>query len=147
MKTCRRFHVSASGPAHAFLAGVVWTPEGNRLLDPQADGLLATELYRVGINSLDVRLTSVWGHAEGNSNELEVHLRQVLQDLKGCERVMLFGTDVTHVFLGQGIASLVGLRRPCAFLPGCIVMPIPSPSTAIVKPLGEFRLCLQKIVR
>lgn len=147
MKTCPRPHVAPSGPAHACLAGVVWTPAGNRLLDPQADGLLATELYRVGINSLDVRLVSLWGHPEGTAAELEGHLRQTLRALAGCERVMLFGTEVTHVFLGQGIANLIGLWRPCALLPDSRVMPVPSPAHALVKPLGEFRLCLQKVVR
>lgn len=144
---CRRHHLPPQGPARALLAGVVWTPAGDRLLDPQADGLFSTELYRVGINSLDVRLVSLWGHAEGAPKELEAHLRECLNDLKGCERVLLFGTEVTQVFLGQGIANLIGLVRPCALLPGVRVMPAPHPSHAIVKPLGEFRLCLQKIVR
>lgn len=147
MRTCRRVHLPASGPARAWLAGVAWTPAGNRLLDPQADGLLATELYRVGINSLEVRLVSLWGHAEGPAAEVDLHLRRCLKELAGCQRVMLFGTEVTQVFLGQGIANLIGLWRPCMLLPGAQVMPVPHPAHALVKPLGEFRLCLQKVVR
>lgn len=144
---CSKELTPALGPTKARYAAIVYEPFGNSLLEQEADHLLANELYRLGINSLEVRLVSLWGHAEGDKKEVSWHINRAVRSVKGCSKVMLFGTDVTTVLLGEGISKIVGLVRPCAYLPDAICMPLPHPGHAITKPLGEFRLCLEKLVR
>lgn len=144
---CQKYLVDYQGPIKATLGAIVYQPDlkTNQLLDVQGERLLTNECYRVGINSLEIRLVSLWGHAESADAEFEWHLRRALRALKGCQVVMLFGTDVTKVILDKGIAAIVGLEQQSSFLPGVALYPVPHPGHTVVKPLGEFRLCLQRV--
>lgn len=144
---CRKSLVEFTGPVKAKIGAIVYAPDprSGLLLDTQGERLLTNECYRVGINSLEIRLVSLWSHAEGDDAEFEWHLRRALRAVKGCKVVLLFGTDVTKVILDKGIAAIVGLEQQSAFLPGAILLPVPHPSHTVVKPLGEFRLCLQRV--
>lgn len=144
---CRRQLVDPLGPLDAEYGFLVYEPFGSMPLDPKADHLLANELYRLGINSLEIRQVSLWGHAEGEDGEFPWHLKRAIKAMGTVRKIMLFGTDVTTVVLGEGISRIVGLVRPCAYFPDQIVMPVPNPAHVINKPLGEFRLCLEKLAK
>ena len=94
---------------------------------------------------MEIRLVSLWGHAPGEKAEFEWHFRRALRAIKGCQVVMLFGTDVTKAVLDKGIAAIIGLEQQSPLLPGVALYPVPHPSHTVVKPLGEFRLCLQRV--
>jgi len=146
---CHRWLIEFTGPTKATLGAIVYEPDKRTgaLLDTQGERLLTNECYRVGINSLEIRLASVWSHPPGDEDELEWHLRRALRAVKGCQVVMLFGTDVTKVVLDKGIAAIVGLEQESPLLPGVALYPVPHPGHTVVKPLGEFRLCLQRVSR
>lgn len=144
---CRKSLIEFTGTPKSKLGAIVYQPDprSGLLVDIQGERLLTNECYRVGINSLEIRFVSLWGHAEGDEAEFEWHLRRALRALKNCKVVMLFGTDVTKVILDKGIAAIVGLEQTSSFLPGVVLFPVPHPSHTVVKPLGEFRLCLQRV--
>lgn len=142
---CKMPLVEFTGPKKPRVGLVVYQPDGNRFLDPQGDRLLANECHRVGLNSLEMQPITLWGHAEGNEAEFEWHLRRAIRKLQGCQVALLFGTDVTKVLLDKGISAIIGLEQTSPFLPGLVLFPVPHPGHTVVKPLGEFRLCLERV--
>lgn len=124
---------------------VIYQPTGPLFLDREGERLLANECHRVGLNSLEILPVSLWGHAAGDEAEFEWHLRRALRRLQKCKLVMLFGTDVTKVLLDKGISTIIGLEQASPFLPGVVLYPVPHPAHVVVKPLGEFRLCLERV--
>lgn len=149
---CGQSVLPPSGPDDAKLACIVYEPAGFptilNWLEPDGVRLLSNELHFVGLNYLTTRISGIWGHAPNeNEKDFTYNLKRVLKDVREAEVVLLFGTDVTTTLLDKGISDIIGLRQTCPYLLGKVVIPVPHPTHTVNKPLGEFRLCLQKVAR
>lgn len=146
---CGQSVLAPAGPNDAKLAGIVYEPD---LFTDwlQADGvrLFSNELHQVGLNYMAVRVTGVWGHIPSESEkDFAYNLKRMLRDVRQAKVVLLFGTDVTTTLLDTGISDIIGLRQKCPYLLDKIVIPVPHPTHSVNKPLGEFRLCLEKAAK
>lgn len=145
---CKIDMIGYSGPKkQPRLAGIIYEPEYSSYIEADGIRILSNEMFRIGENYLQARFVSLWGHPANDICSFAFHRRQALKAIKGCKVVMLFGASVVDEILGEGISGILGLKRRSPELPGSTLIAVPLPGPAVHKPLGEFRLCLERVAK
>lgn len=108
---------------------------------------LRQELSRVGIDFGSCRITCLWKHAKTKKSDkahYDYFAGKLIGEASKYPVVLLFGSDVTELFLGYSATSSCGIVGKSNLIPSQVVMPCISILSTIAGGIGELRLCLKK---
>lgn len=112
-----------------------------------AGGVLRTELARVGIDMVQVRICNLWLH-EPNKNEncLKAGYDQVLDEAKGRDAILMVGSEVVNTFTEYNVSAINGLRLDKSdhpFSAKCVMATL-NPAICFHKGVGETRFGIEQ---
>lgn len=119
------------------------------------------ELSRLGVSRPTVRVTNLWQH-DPIEAEKPVHVKRLVQEIKGRSAVFFMGADCAYEFAGQAVSNISGIpvypissrKRgfSSALLPKGLQVAVfaPNPAIALQRSnqavIGEFRDALELFI-
>ena len=114
----------------------------------EAGGILKYELSRLGVNLWDCSLTNLYLHTKNKDSQcFEEGVKSLTLEMAG-RKCLLMGAEVANYF-GYAVNDVSGLVVTSPLFPKSVqwVMMANSPGIVLHRPLGEFRLAIEKYVR
>lgn len=135
--------------AEEMMRGVPFVGETGKVLE--------YELFLVGINMRECRLTNLWQHYKPASKKVETYqscydqfVMELIKEMRG-RKVLLMGSENANTFLPMKISACAGLLVESALFPKDVqfVQMCVNPAVAINAggTVGELRLAIQKFAR
>jgi uracil-DNA glycosylase len=110
-----------------------------------AGGVLRTELARVGLDMVRLRITNLWLH-EPNKEEncFKAGYDLVLDEAKGKDAILMVGSEVVSAFTEYNVMAINGLRLDKSDHPfsASIVFACLNPAIVFHKSYGEVRFAI-----
>lgn len=147
---CNSVLVSPAGPlgAEILLVGEFpgWEEKQKGLPFVGHSGeVLKAELGRVGIQYNNCRMTNLWLHETSKECDVNYHIMNLMEEMKGRKYILLMGSETTKTLLGKGVMELSGLKVIGKYLPDdAKVMVAPNPASVFHARVGEFRMAVEK---
>jgi len=144
--------VAPSGPTHSEILMVGEAPGNEEIIKGRAfigntGDVLADEMAKVGMSFMNVRATNLWLHPKRES-EFDFHMSLLMREMEGKKFIMLMGSELAECFDYAPVTDAVGLQVHSPMFPkGSFVMATTNPAIVFHRPVGEFRLSLQKFAR
>ena len=156
---CQRYKlVRAIKPDGALLA-VVGTEPGKEEMKAgvpfvgETGKVLRGELWRHDLMLEEFVRTNLWLHyipkkVEEQRSELDWHKEQLIKSLEGVKSVLLMGAANAVAFLGCGVVEVSTFEVKIPEFPDSVesVTMALNPAYVLRKPVGEFRLAVEKFV-
>jgi len=108
--------------------------------------ILDQEMARVGIHIWECRLTNLWLHSPNkDANCYGDGVISLTREMEG-RKVLLMGSDLAALFLGDKISHWAGMEARSGMFPKSVqfVMMSPNPAVCLHTGHGEFRLAVEK---
>jgi uracil-DNA glycosylase family 4 len=154
---CKRKEVATSGKKNAPILLVGESPDYEELrvnatFVGEAGQALRSELIRAGIQYGECRATLLWRHDPKVGKEFKeqcyAHMMEMfLEELRTARGVLLMGSEVTKICVGQTVSKINACRlpRPALFPSNVeVVVAAYTPKVLLSMVVGDFRLAVQR---
>lgn len=120
------------------------------------EGVLRSELARLGVDLNSARLCNMWLHPKKIINKkdkealekeqrcFEHSLNVVMKEAKGKQLILLMGAQTVKYFCGENVSDVSGLKVTASLLSAPIIMASIQPTTVFHGTVGEFRFAMTK---
>lgn len=108
--------------------------------------IIKKELFYLGVDMSQMRITNLWLHAPNKNEKCFQHgVEKAIEEAKNRKAILLLGSTSTKYFTSMNVSDVAGLQVTSPYLSAPIIIASPHPN--FNSGIGEFRLALKKFVK